>query len=161
MSILWGCVIMSSFEECNIDRIMELISWDRTESEQQRGIAMARNVSCLKAFCQPIGPDYGKNVWDNCAVILCERSDEELNPYISDMLLWLEDLNWPGAELIQKRLMEFQNIDSLVRYLDHWVPALKKLEKRAWLSFISELLDNSQLRASLNHDTVEILERYR
>lgn len=148
---------MGEFMECNIDRILNLISWNRTESEQQEGISMARKVTCLKAFFQPIGPDYSKNVWDNCALILCERSDEELNPYISDMLLWLEDLNWPGAELILERLKRFHEVDMLVMCLDHWVPALEKLEEWAWLSFIAEVLDNPNLRSQLKPNTLQIL----
>lgn len=144
--------------ECNIDRIMYLIAWGRTESEQQEGIAMARKVSCLKAFCQPFGPLGGKGVWENCAVILCERSDEELEPYISDMLLWLSDLNWPGAELIQKRLIQFQKVDKLAMWLNDWVPALNKLEQWAWLSFISDLLDNSGLKDLLKPDVIRMLQ---
>ena len=120
---------MTVYEECNIDRIMYLISWDRSESEQQEGLSMARKVSCLKAFCQPGCRDYSKDVWENCAVILCERSDEELEFYISDMLLWLEDLNWPGASQIQERLVQFQKVDMLAMWLNSWVPALKQLKK--------------------------------
>lgn len=152
---------MSVYEEYNIDRIMYLIAWDRTESEQQAGISMARKVFCLKAFCQPIGPGYGKNVWDNCAVILCERSDEELEPYISAMLLWLEDLNWPGAERIQERLMQFQKVDMLAMCINRWIPALDKLEHWAWLSFISVLLGNSRLKDLLEPDTIRILQEHR
>jgi hypothetical protein len=74
----------------DIDSIINLIDWDKSDSDQQRGIILAKEVSCLKAFFRPVGPGYGKNVWDNCAVILCARADSELNPYILDMLLWLE-----------------------------------------------------------------------
>jgi hypothetical protein len=152
---------MTVYEECNIDRIMYLISWDRSESEQQEGLSMARKVSCLKAFCQPGCRDYSKDVWENCAVILCERSDEELEFYISDMLLWLEDLNWPGASQIQERLVQFQKVDMLAMWLNSWVPALKQLKKLAWLSFISVVLDNSKLKELLNQDTLEILQSHR
>lgn len=144
----------------NIDEIMYLLDWKRSELEQQQGIAMARNVSCLKAFFQPIGPGYSKSVWDNCAVILCERSDEELGPYVLDMLLWLEDLNWPGAQLIQDRLCSFHNVSQLSRSLNAMVPALEILEKKSWLSFISDLLTNPKIAECLNSNTINILSRY-
>ena len=151
---------MTVYEECNIDRIMYLISWYRSESEQQEGLSMARMVSCLKAFCQPGCRDYSKDVWDNCAVILCEHSDEELEPYISDMLLWLEDLNWPGALLIQERLTRFQKVDMLAICLNSAVPALEKLEEWAWLGSIAALLCNSRLTDLLKPDTLRILSKY-
>ena len=152
---------MSACARNSIDEIMDLIQWDQPETEQQRGIAMAREVRCLKAFFQPGSREYGKNVWDNCAEIICERSDEELRYYITDMLLWLEDLNWPGAELIQERLKQFREVNMLVMYLNDWVPALNKLGKRAWLSAIAEILDNPNLEGRLNPDTIQILLEYR
>lgn len=144
----------------NIDQIMYLLDWKRSEIEQQQGISMARKVSCIKVFFQPIGPGYSKSVWENCAVIICERSDEELDPYITDMLLWLEDLNWPGAQLIQERLCSFHNVSRLSSLLNEMVPALEILGKKSWLSFISELLTNPQIAKCLNSNTINILSRY-
>lgn len=121
----------------NIDTIMRMIDWNNSETEQQRGIEMAREVTCLKAFFQPFGPGYNKNVWENCARILYERSDEELEPYISDMLIWLQDLNWPGAETILKRLKEFQRLEMLEVNLKQMVPALTAINDDIWLKNIS------------------------
>ena len=77
------------------------------------------------------------------------------------MLLWLEDLNWPGASQIQERLVQFQKVDMLAMWLNSWVPALKQLKKLTWLSFISVVLDNSKLKELLNQDTLEILQSHR
>lgn len=148
---------MSIYERNNIDEIMGLIGWEQPENEQQRGIALAREVMCLKAFFQPGGPQYGKSVWENCALIISERSDEELKYYVSDMLLWLEDLNWPGSELILERLKRFRKVDILAMHLNHWVPALDKLGEGAWLSFIAEVLDNPDLGSRLKPNTLQIL----
>lgn len=145
----------------NIDKIMYLIAWDRSDAEQREGISMAGQVTCLKAFFQPIGPGYGKNVWDNCAIIICERSDEELMPYMLDMLLWLEDLNWPGAEAIQERLKRFRNVRVLSELLNDMVPALMLIGKKSWLIFISELLENVELINYLDSNVVQILLNHR
>ena len=50
---------------------------------------------------QPI--EYGWS-WENCAKVICEKTDEELNKYTCEMLEWLQDINWPGAFLIMERL---------------------------------------------------------
>lgn len=144
----------------NIDHIMYLINWSRNEEEQRKGISLAQEVTCIKAFFRPIGPGYSKNVWENCAIILCARSDEELKPYILDMLLWLEDLNWPGAELIQERLCQFKDVDWLVMRLEQLVPILNMLDEKSWLSFLSTLLTNQLVRNKLNKDTISILLKY-
>lgn len=144
----------------NIDQIMCLIDWSRSEEDQAKGISMAQEVTCIKAFFQPIGPGYSKNVWDNCALIVSSHSDEELNPYVLDMLLWLEDLNWPGAEIIQQRLCRFNNVDWLVNTLDRLVPALNTLGKDSWLGFLSELISNEQIREKVNCDTLNILSKH-
>ena len=78
----------------DIDRIMYLLNeWERTEEEQSEGLRKARNVLCLKPFFRPIGRGYSKHVWENCAIVVCERSDEDLFLYIDEMLLWMQDLN--------------------------------------------------------------------
>ena len=144
----------------DIDRIMYLIDWNRSPAEQQEGISLAREVICIKAFFQPSGPGYSKSVWENCATIICERSDEKLIPYIPDMIQWLEDLNWPGAEQIQQRLIAFQDVFMLAAILNHDVPDLEKLGKTSWLMFISDLLNNRKLSQAINSSTRGILAKY-
>ncbi|MBQ9119946.1 MAG: DivIVA domain-containing protein, partial [Lachnospiraceae bacterium] len=41
------------------------------------------------------------------ALILAEKSDEELSPHLIQLMEWLQDLNWPGAVCIQDRLKAF------------------------------------------------------
>ena len=38
--------------------------------------------------------------WKNCAIVLSEKSDEELAPYLDDLLRWLQDINWEGGTVI-------------------------------------------------------------
>lgn len=144
----------------DIDEIMSLIDWKRSDEEQQKGISAARGVSCIKAFFRPVGSSYSKSVWDNCAIIICERGDEELEPYIFDMLLWLEDLNWPGAETIQHRLMRFEKVDVLALCLNTIAPALEQLNKSTWLMYLAKLLHNDALKSKLNSDGLRVLSAY-
>lgn len=136
----------------DIDEIMYLIDWKRSDMEQKKGVAMARDISCLTAFFLPVGPGYSKSVWDNCAIIITERSDEELEPHIDKMLFWLEDLNWPGAERIQRRLIQFKKLDVLRMCINAIVPVLDSLHKETWLRSLAELLQNEALKSSLNDD---------
>lgn len=140
-----------------IDRIMYMIDWNRSAEEQEEGVRLARNIVCLTTFFQPIGPDYSKSVWDNCARILAERPDSELQPYSLEMLRWLEDLNWPGAETILERLIMFQDVSFLVVSLDKLVPVLKMLDNQSWLYFLSFLLKNNEIANQIKPETKDIL----
>ncbi len=144
----------------DIDRIMYLIDWKRSPEEQQEGISLAREIVCIKAFFQPASLEYSKSVWENCAAIISARSDEELRPHITEMILWLEDLNWPGAEQIQQRLIAFKDVSMLAIILDSIVPDLEKLEKSSWLEFIADLLRNQELSQTIKNSTKEILTKY-
>ena len=117
----------------NIDYIMELIDWNNSIEEQALGIRLARDVKCINAFLQP-GSPYGKNVWDNCAKILSERTNEELAPYLIELMEWLQDMNCPGAFCILDRLKKMTG-DSLFEYLyNSSLKYAKALEDDVWES---------------------------
>ena len=145
----------------NIDTILYLIDWTRSKEDQQKGIDMAREVKCIKAFFQPYIPNNCKSVWENCARIIIERSDEELVPYTDDLLIWLKDLNVPGAELILQRLLVFSDTTVLALLLQRIVPGLVAIDDKPWLMSLADLLDNNNLVEKLDKITIQTLERYR
>lgn len=93
----------------NIDYIMDLLDWNNSMEKQEQGIALAKDVKCINVFLQPCSKNYNKNVWDNCAKILSARSNEELSPYMIELMEWLQDMNWPGAFCIFERLKGMVN----------------------------------------------------
>lgn len=128
----------------DINYIFHLLDWDRTEVEQQEGLLLARSVKCISAFFQPAEIDGcgGKTTWDNCALAISERSDEELTPYISRMFWWLRDMNWPGAEIILQRLLKFDNRrDFLVVELRKLIVGIIAANSRTWMFGIIWLLE--------------------
>ena len=114
----------------NIDYIMELLCWNNSAERQEQGVKLARNVKCINVFLQP-GRPYGKNVWDNCAKILSERTDEELAPYLFALMEWLQDMNWPGAFRILNRI---QNFKGEVKYqvLEQCINKAEALNDDVW-----------------------------
>lgn len=145
----------------NIDYIMDLLDWNNNSEDQLLGIKLARDVKCINAFLQP-GFPYGKRVWDNCAKILSERTDEELSPYFVELLEWLQDLNWPGTFIIINRLIRFNGDSLLETYSKVVYTALRNEEENnEWLGHLSKLLENHHLSKGLNRNLHNImLERY-
>ncbi len=145
----------------NIDDILRLIDCRSTQEEQQKGIVLAREVKCIKTFFQPSGPGYNKSVWENCARIVSERTDEELIPYTIDMLMWLQDLNWPGAELILLRLKNFSDFTIISLIIKDMVSALNAIDEASWLMSIAELLDNPNFEKAIDDISKKILVKYK
>ena len=131
----------------NLDEIYDLFIWDASYSEEYaareaRGIAEASKLRNLYPFIQPIvlPPDKSKSVWEPCAKVIAMRSDEELQPYLHLLFKWLQDLNWPGAEIIFDRLAKMplaRIVDALV-FAKHsalrnddtgWMRVLEEFEK--------------------------------
>lgn len=138
----------------SIDEIMYLISWERSENEQTEGINAAEDIQCIKTFFLPMGKNGGKKVWENCAVIISRRHDDELIPYIMDMLFWIADLNWPGAEIILQRLIQMSGVQELKLAIDDIVPILVQQKKRSWLLSIYELVFEGAMTCAIKKDTL-------
>ena len=118
----------------DIDYIMELLDWNRTEEEQAEGLRLARQVTAFNVFLQPCDKKNNKNVWDNCALILSEKEDSDLYPYLFELFMWIRDLNWPGAFCIVERLKEYgQRNASYCRYWKEAYTCAKALEDEVWM----------------------------
>ena len=118
----------------DIDYIMELLDWNRTEEEQAEGLRLARQVKAFNVFLQPCDKKNNKNVWDNCALIISEKEDLELFPYLFELFMWIQDLNWPGAFCIVERLKEYEKRNAF--YSRHWQEAYtcaKALKNKVWM----------------------------
>lgn len=125
---------MEQIKLINIDYIMSLIDWNKSINEQIDGIKMAENVENINVFLQPCNKNYNKNVWDNCAKILSKRTDDELSPYLVELLEWLQDLNWPGAYCILDRLQKYADDFSYNSALNTCLKYAQALEDDVWES---------------------------
>ena len=129
----------------NIDYIMSLIDWNKSINEQADGIKLAEDVENINVFLQPCNKDYNKNVWDNCAKILSGRTDDELSPYLVELLEWLQDLNWPGAICIYDRLIISE--DELFEYeLKVSITTAKAQNDKLWLQALKNLKKERKAR---------------
>ena len=77
------------------------MDWQNDEALQKSGRALAEKLVDLSPLIMPIGK---KSIWENCARVIAEKSDHVLRPYLFRLLIWLQDMNWPGAFIIAERL---------------------------------------------------------
>ena len=99
----------------DIDTIMDMLNWHQPEDIQAEGRKIAQNVKCISVFVMPIN---GKCVWDNCAMILSEKNDDELKHIVPNLLFWFIDINWPGSLCIWDRLLKFKDKEWMSLFLN-------------------------------------------
>lgn len=87
--------------KCNIDDIFGYLSWNNAPEVQSMGIEMAKKIKFLSVLIMPIEDE---SVWENCAKVLASKSDDELDRYFIKLFGWIKDMNWPGADIIYRRL---------------------------------------------------------
>ena len=116
-----------------IDRIFDMLSWESSREEQERGMKLARHIENISVLIMPIEI---KSVWENCAKVLAEKSDEKLRIYYIDLMKWLKDLNWPGAYVIYDRLTRVGDKDftGAYRYCCRLAEQTNDMPRRAALN---------------------------
>ena len=91
-----------------------------------------------------------------------EKTDVVLEPYLDSLLEWLQDLNWPGALTILDRLKIFSGQKLKKPFIDRFAHAnnLDNEEGLVILDYLSELLDNEELKAVLPKHIIEKLQKH-
>ena len=116
----------------SIDELFEMLSWNSSEEVQQQGIVEAKKIKNLSVFIRPIE---SKSMWENCAQIICSKSDSDLERYLPELFLWLQDMAWPGAETVYTRLKKIPQCKISFAYALS-VDTAKKLNDKPWLQVL-------------------------
>ena len=127
--IKWDGRVLSMVD---ITEIMDMLDWNMSPEIQLEGISLARNIETIIPFIQPLTPKHNKNVWGNCAVIISERSDEEIKPHLPEVLEWLQDMNWPGAFCILDRLKNYSDKNSILSAISICIQKAKDCNDEIW-----------------------------
>ncbi|MBR1757485.1 MAG: DUF5071 domain-containing protein [Lachnospiraceae bacterium] len=138
----------------DINYIMNLLKWDKCKEEQERGRVLARNVYVLSCFMQPCDKKFNINVWENCAIIIAERSDEDLSGYISNLLQWLQDMNWPGSFIIFNRLKSFRKKKTLLYECNKAIVCAEALDDKVWADNLQSLKNHLEMLEDTKDDDV-------
>lgn len=143
-----------------IDNILKMLDWNNDLKTQQEGRRIAGKVKCLSVFVQPKDKQFNKNIWENCAIILSEKEDELLTPYLFQLLDWLQDLNWPGACIILERLQSYRKYKMLSMAIEDRIVVANVLGEEVWLANLAELIICDEIKNNLNKNAYKIIEAY-
>jgi len=139
-----------------------MLNWQSSFDDQQKGIKLARSINDLSLLILPCANGESKGIWENCARALYEIPDDQLEKYLPSLLEWLQDLNWPGALIILDRLKIFSGEKLKRPFIDRFtsVNNLNNEEGLMWLDYLSELLDNEELKAELPKPIIDKLQKH-
>ena len=124
------------------EEMFDLLDANNSEERQKKGLDYARTIKNLEIFIQPFFGCRSKMIWDNCALILSEKGDEELEPYLIELLKWLQDLNWPGALTIMNRLREYEKNNAFMMSLAYCMNCIEKTSDETWEENLRDLVNN-------------------
>lgn len=123
-----------------ITEMMDMLDWHMPPKIQAKGRALAKSIETIAPFIQPQTPKHDKNVWENCAVIIADESDEKLKPHLIELPEWLQDMSWPGAFCIQGRLLRYADNHSIHSAVSTCVEKAKDCKDEVWESNLLTLL---------------------
>lgn len=109
-----------------------MLDWHQPKKVQEKGRMLAGKIKDLGLLIQPLFPEYNKNVWDNCASIIAEKDDTELEPFLIELLEWTQDMNWPGAECIFKRIKKYSIKSTLDTAIKYCIETAKEQHDNNW-----------------------------
>ena len=143
----------------DIQKIYKMLNWENADEIRAKGFRLAKKIEDLSLL---ILPPAAPSVWECCAQVLFEKPDIVLEPYLNSLLDWLQDLNWPGALIILDRLKVFSGEKLKEPFIDRFAYAnnLNTEEGLMWLDYLSELLDNEELKAVLPKPIIEKLQKH-
>ena len=126
-----------------IAEILDMIDCSMPAETQSKGISLASKFENIVPFIQPLTPKHNKNVWENCAAIISQKSDEEIKPYLVELLEWLQDMNWPGAFCILDRLRKYSDNNTILEAINTCIEKAKENGDDIWNSNLHLLFDNT------------------
>ena len=121
-------------------KILDMLDWNMPRQIQTEGVSLAKEVEDITPFIQPLTPRHNKNVWDNCAIIIADRSDEELAPHLVELMEWLQDMNWPGAIRIMRRLQEYSERDIICKAINFSLEKADLENNKVWEENLRSIL---------------------
>lgn len=122
-----------------IDKIFEMLNWNNDKETQLKGIELANQVEDISVFLQPYP---GKPIWENCAKVLNNKTDDELTPCLYELLDWLAKKDYPGYNIIFNRLLHYKNISELTPEIAFSINKALGFNNPEWLDNIENLLNN-------------------
>lgn len=99
----------------------------------------------LKVLIAPLQIDFferhnirWKNVALGCATVISSKSDDEIMSILPDLLIWFQDLNWPGAVEILERLKKIP-YSQIEKHINDSISRARQEHDEQWIEWLTIL----------------------
>lgn len=119
------------------------LSWNLPLDIQEKAVAEIASIVDLnlKDLLQPIGKEY----WENAAKVLFRIGYPKIKGEIPGLIIWLEDINWPGSTTVMEILGTIP-ISILIPYLEDAVIEALSTDDEVWIENLSYFLVQFNLK---------------
>ncbi len=139
---------------------MENLNWNNSNEKIKEYVENFNDNIDLRILLQPTDEKYNKNVWEGCAMLLAKQENSKLEPYIFELLEWLQDANWPGFSIILERLKKC-DAKIVAEKIMQASKVAQENNDETWPYWLNLLLENPEIYESLNPETIKWLKSYK
>lgn len=79
---------------------------------------------------------YWKEYSRGCAIIICNKSDEEIISLFPDLFIWFQDINWPGGIELLRKLNKFPK-EALEIHRQKAIQKAKEENDDTWIEYLN------------------------
>ncbi|WP_052416753.1 DUF5071 domain-containing protein [Paenibacillus sp. FSL R5-0912] len=117
-------------EDINI--LIQKLDWDTPVEGRENAIKKLQYVNDdeLHLLLQPLS----KGHWDGAAEVILNIGYPRVKSILPELLIWIQDLNWPGADKVSRLLREIG--DPLIPYIKNVF--IHNSDDREWIWWIFE-----------------------
>lgn len=125
------------------DKLLLSLSWNLPLNIQQEAIYKIASIIDLdpKELLQPGDKEY----WENAAKVLLQMGYPRVKEAIPGLLVWLQDINWPGSRIVMK-LLETVPKDEFILYLEEAVEKALDENDEMWIENLAYFLEQLDLK---------------
>ena len=127
-----------------IYKLIKDLDINRPIEDQKNAIKtmITRNDYDIKKLILPldIRYDIGKKHWENAASVICGKKESTILMIVPDLLIWLQDMNWPGAWKILDRLNSLPK-ESILLHKENAIRTAKNSNDEIWIDNLNNILE--------------------
>lgn len=118
-------------------KLFESLSWSRPEEEQQMAIKQLIPYKDYLKHC--LITETTKEQWDNAVKLIGELEYQDQVNLVPQMLILLQDMNWPGATEATK-IMRKMNLEDIKQSIIEALIQADRDKDTIWITWINTMI---------------------
>ena len=127
-----------------IDILISKLNWKNKEKFIRASINELVNIDANK-LNKLILPQNDKALWENSAKVLFKIGFPKVNAIFEDLFIWLQDLNWPGCNIIVN-LFKNANRNDLINNIEKVAKIAISNSDEMWIGGLKVLIKEIDIK---------------